>query len=373
MNKTSEGHAPPEPTPRADAVETMRQEIDRTRSDLGQTLTAIELKLDPTVLREKAVEEIQVVEDRVKAAVREQIEETKEKLKVELADAKETVKREVSDAIEHAKKAVRAATIGKVETMARRANETTVEARDTLLDTLWQNPLPTALAGVGLTWLFMNRRGASAPREPAMYGDSEWRRPRVTDGVGRTVHDARESASRVMHGVSDKAHDLASSAGQAVGHASDVAGRATHDAVDAAGHFAHDAADAAGRVAHQVSEGASHLAHEASELGSQAVYATREQAQRVDQSLHQAMQKNPIAVGAAAVAAGVIVGMALPRTRREDALMGSVRDDLLDKAKGAAEEAMGSALGSAKQLAHQGIQEAKASIESAAGSHEATR
>ena len=147
--------------------------------------------------------------------------------------------------------------------------------------------------------------------------------------------------------------------------ASDAAGRVAHDAADKAGQVVHGAADAAGRLAHQVSEGASHLAQGASEMGAQAAYAARDGARRVDQSMHRALHANPMAVGAAALAAGALVGMALPRTRREDALMGGVRDDLLDKARDAAEEAMGSA----KELAHQGIKEAKSSIESATAHH----
>jgi hypothetical protein len=365
MNKTSsdtEAAKEPSADQKADAI---RDEIDRTRSDLGQTLTAIEQKLNPTTLREKATEEILVVEERVKAAVREQIEETKEKLKVELADAKETVKREVTEALDHAKKAVRAATIGKVETMARRANQTTVEARDSILDTLWQNPLPTALAGVGLTWLFMNRRSAAESHgAPAYYGDSDWRRPGMEGSVGHAVRGAQQGASHAIHDVAQKASDLAGSAGHAVSDASDAAGRVAHDAADKAGQLVHGAADAAARMAHQVSEGASHLAHGANEMGTQAVYAARDGARRVDRSMHDALHANPIAVGAAALAAGAIVGMALPRTRREDALMGGVRDDLLDKARDAAQEAMGSA----KELAHQGIKDAKSSIEAAASS-----
>jgi RNA-binding protein YhbY len=356
MNETrGQAEAPKEPSAeqKADAI---RDEIDRTRSDLGQTLAAIEQKLDPATLREKAVEEIQVVEDRVKAAVKEQIEETREKLKVELAQATETVKREVTDALDHAKKAVRAATIGKVETMARRANDTTIEARDTILDTLWQNPLPTVLAGVGLTWLFMNRRSANASHEPPpRYGDSEWRRPQAMHDVSQRAADIAGSAGRAVSHATD-------AAGRAVSHGTDAVGHAVHDAADRAGHLVHDAADAAGRVAHQVSEGASHLAHEASDMGTQAMYSARDQARRVDRSLQQALHDNPIAVGAAVVAAGALVGMALPRTKREDALMGSVRDDLLEKARGAAEDAMGSA----KELAHHGLQDIKTSIESGA-------
>jgi hypothetical protein len=143
-----------------------------------------------------------------------------------------------------------------------------------------------------------------------------------------------------------------------VSQASDTAGRVAHDAADAAGHLAHDAADAAGRVAHQVSEGASHLAHGAAEMGTRAIGTARDQAKRVDRSFHEALHSNPMAVGTAFLAAGAVVGMALPRTHREDALMGATRDELLGKARDAAQEAVGSA----KDLAQQGIREAKSAL-----------
>jgi hypothetical protein len=341
------------------AARAMKEQIERTRSDLGETLTAIEQKLNPATLREKAVEEIQVVEQRVKGAVKEQIEETKAALKVELVDAKENIKREVQEAVVHAKQALRAATIGKVETMARRANETTIEVRDSVLDTLWKNPLPTALLGIGVTWLYLNRRNArSAGNGADYYADSDWRRPSRRegargDGAGgadQVLRGAAQSAGRAIHDVQQKATDLAHSAGETAKQASQAAGSAAHDAVEGAG-----------RLAHRISNGAGQVVHDAGDMGAHLAEQTRTQVRRVDDSLRDTMHTNPLAIGAAVLAAGAIVGLSLPRTRKEDALMGEARDELLDRARDVAHQAVEGA----RHLAERGADAARTATESA--------
>ncbi|MBV9950085.1 MAG: DUF3618 domain-containing protein [Myxococcales bacterium] len=330
-------------------TEALKQSIDRTRSDIGETLTAIEEKLEPARLREKALEELEVVEHRVKGAVKEQFEETKAAIKLELIEAKDSVKKEVQQGLAQAKDALRAATIGKVENMARVANERTIEARDSILDTIWNNPLPAALAGIGLTWLYMNRR-ASQPRGYEYYGSSGWRRPAggavqdyvqdlrddaggalqgAKDAAGGALRGAKGAAGRAMHEARRKASDFASAAGQTAEQASRTAGE-----------FAHDTADAAGRLAHRVSDGASHLVEEAGEMTSELTERAGRQIRRVDDWARETVHDNPLAVAATCMAAGALLGLALPRTEREDELMGEARDQLVDRAVGLAQEGM---------------------------------
>jgi hypothetical protein len=61
--------------------------------------------------------------------------------------------------------------------------------------------------------------------------------------------------------------------------------------------------------------------------------------QRAERGLQSTYRENPLALGAAALALGAVAGFALPRTNREDELLGGARDGVLRKAGDAAHRA----------------------------------
>jgi hypothetical protein len=71
-----------------------------------------------------------------------------------------------------------------------------------------------------------------------------------------------------------------------------------------------------------------------------------------------AIEERPLAVGAAALAIGLLAGVALPATRREDQLLGDARDDLLDSAR----EAGRDALEQGKEVARSAVERVKESV-----------
>ncbi len=73
---------------------------------------------------------------------------------------------------------------------------------------------------------------------------------------------------------------------------------------------------------------------------SQAVDRARDQARQARIGFWRQMDENPLGVGIAAIALGVLAGLAIPSTRREDELLGETRDRLLDDAKEAGREAL---------------------------------
>ena len=93
-------------------------------------------------------------------------------------------------------------------------------------------------------------------------------------------------------------------------------------------------------LGHQVADKASSLGQQAkeqaSELGSQA----RRQVRRARLGFWQTMEENPLLIGAATLAVGVLAGFLLPSTDREDELMGETRDHLLDEVKEAGQQAL---------------------------------
>jgi hypothetical protein len=195
-------------------------------------------------------------------------------------------------------------------------------------------------------------------------------------GAGRSTHAARDVASRVAGEVGETvgnardalgraAHQATDAAGQALHQASNTASAAFHEASDMASGVAHRTAETASALVHGAGETASHLAHQASDVAGTVATGARRSAHRAEEGLHRTIHDNPMAVGAAAVAIGAIVGFSLPRTKAEDSLMGSARDQVVRQAGEAAE----TAAGAIARVTEQTVDRAKKTLEgSLAGS-----
>ena len=422
---STEKHGPS--TAGDDTTETARmvREIEKTRADMSGTIAALESRLRPSEIRGTVDTEIHHVEEKVREVVREHLAEAKSLVKEELAeakdllraemteaetklrrglsdlrdtvkkdlseeldtveakvrkgvsDAKETAKSEIKEALTGAKKSARAATLGRVETLATTIGDTMNDTRETLVDTIRNNPIPAAIAGIGLAWLFMNRSSAAKQSRNASSGSAPSSSPNgikvafrnveqtaghMVESVGHALHGATDAAGNVLHGATDAAgnafHGATDAAGAAVQGVSDAAMSALHSASDAAGSAAQGASNLAGRVATQASSAAtslvhgardasSSLAHNASDAASYLATGAQSQARRVEQGFTSALHDNPLAVGAAVVAIGAVIGYSLPRTNVEDSLMGDARDEMFRRA----EEATGNVGGVVGQLA----------------------
>src|SRR5918998_4894169 len=219
-------------------IERTRAEIERTRADMGETVDAIQQRLSPENLKEQA-------KDRVMGA-----------------------------------------TVGRAQ-----------EAGSGIMETIRANPVPAALTGIGLTWLFASARSQSSSARPRYRG-------RTYDYDYPPRYDDRTTTS-------------GPSAGEALGR--------TRDAV---GETASRAQDKAGQVA-------SHAQDRVSNLSDKAQYQT----QRANDQLQRMLRQNPLTVGALAVGVWAAVGLALPQTRQEHEVMGEARDTLVEKAQEKAGEA----------------------------------
>ncbi len=308
----------------------IKQEIEKTRASMSKTIAALEARLKPADLRQQLGVELQHVEERVRVVVREQMDDAEAKVKRGLFDAKESVKADLQQAFDGAKQSVRAATLGKVEDLATDIGDTMNDTRDTLVDTIRQNPIPVALVGVGLVWLLMNRSNKtkrSRALEAHQYGPP--------DGHQTSVGHASNGAGHVLHDVQHAARNVVGDMSAGVGHASATVRDVARQATGAASNALHDASEFAGHALH----GASDLAGQAGGAVTDAVRAGRQGAHRAEQGFQTTLQENPLALGAAALALGAVVGFTLPRTRGEDALMGEARDRVLHRAGEAAQEA----------------------------------
>ncbi len=344
-------------------------EIAQTRAEMSDTIAAIERRLDPSDLRAKAIEELEVVEEKVKEVAREQINETKAAVKAELLEAKEAIKEEAREAFTDAKQALHDATIGKAKTMAKQASDTLIETGDTFVDTVRRNPIPAAMVGIGLAWLFMNRSRGNTRR--VQYRELEGGRGRsydldshgrpydpsydlsrggvaeslstARDSAGRLIDRAQETASHAAHDVGDAAGNLAHRIGDSAGHALDQVKTTASGALDTVKTTATGALDTvkttASDLAHRASDQATHLKEYAGDRAHYVADKGREGYHFAEEKLDTTLEENPLALGAVALAIGAAIGLAIPRTERENRVFGPYREQLFDTAREYAHEA----------------------------------
>ena len=184
--------------------------------------------------------------------------------------------------------------------------ETTRGTSPGIVGVIRQNPVPAALTGIGLTWLFVNRRRGSSAQ--ARYRD------RVYDYGYPTRYEDRTTSR--------------SSAGQAMSRAQNRVGDAASRAQDKVGDAATQAQDRASEVASQAQDRVSNLTDEA-----------RYQARRASTTFERMVRENPLAMGAVAIGAGAAVGLAIPQSPKEHEVMGEARDTFVEKAQEKAQDA----------------------------------
>ena len=238
------------------------------------------------------------------------------------------------------------------------------------------NPVPSALIGAGIAYLFlkgddaddvddgrgtpfarghdeeMRQRILRNDREPRMYGgsyvDARTGRPYDVETYGRDVERTgsggsssggpgvvgrlKEYAGDAVDGVQDAAGYVADKASAAYDSARSAVSGATDSAKSAGSSSAGAASDYASRASATTRDYASSAADATGEYANAAWRKTQKgyaySRDRVDDALHD----KPLALGIAALAAGILAGLVVPRSRTEDRLMGGTSHDLKDRA-----------------------------------------
>lgn len=162
-----------------------------------------------------------------------------------------------------------------------------------LVDKVKANPIPAAMAGIGLYLLMRDNERADDIYEiddvayDASYGHSRTRMDAMQDRMHERVDSARERVSGAVDSAKERIHDAMSSARESVSHAGDRA--------------------------------------------SSRMYLARSSGRDL-------LSSNPLIMGIAAIALGAIAGSLIPETEREDRLFGEQRDRLMDRGRDLARE-----------------------------------
>jgi ElaB/YqjD/DUF883 family membrane-anchored ribosome-binding protein len=276
------------------------------------------------------------------------------------------------------------ATIGKAENMARAAAHRVDDTRHSFMDNIRENPIPAAMAGIGLGWLFLSSRkdddrieryyeGTYTNREmnPGYYGSMvrpESRRWEGTEygtsgfGYGMAGNTEHTHDSGFREAARERGEELTHRAGELKDRAMSQGEDLKDKAQDRVTEIAHEARDMVGGVterAHEMFDSGRERARvRADGLGRQ----TRYRAERVEDRFDETLRESPLALGAAAVAIGLAVGLSAPSTRRETELMGSTRDRLIDRARDAAHEATDRARHVAERVADDAKETAREAV-----------
>ena len=290
---------------------------------MSETVNSIQDRLDPDRLSAQAISTAtEVTEQAVHAATEVTVQARDaaiEVTKYAIDEAKAAV-RELAD---QATAAVRASTVGRIEDMAAYTRHSAQAAQTDLVSLVRQNPVPAALAAIGLGWLWSHRSGSSYESD---YGSGSY---------GDWDTSSRNSAG--VYGAERGGTDVPAQARQ-------VAGQVIDQVQERAGIIQ----EKAGQMQQQVGQIPGQIPTRAGQVQQQA------------QGFWQMLESNPIAMGALGVVAGGIVGMMLPETEQEQRLLGETRDQVIGSVQDVAGQTLQQVQNVAKQAASAAAEEVKA-------------
>lgn len=295
-----------------DDPQMIRVQIEKTRTQMGQTIEQLQARLSP-----------------------------------------ERIKQETEEAI-------RDATIGKVQQMKNKAEYEMKSWPTRVTRTVRENPLPSALIGLGVGWLLVSGRDEEHDSRDndyshRYYGDlyndrnrgyqsPEPRRVRRADDESGMANEGQEW----VRGKTNEARDRV--------------GAAAETMQERANETAETAERRAKEFGQQVQETARDTQQYAQETAEQFEASAREGVRRTKKTFWHMMEENPLMVGAAALAAGALLGMSLPTTSTEDRLMGERRDHMVEDAKETAKETTRKVQSVAREVQDTAVETAKQEV-----------
>jgi len=154
-------------------------------------------------------------------------------------------------------------------------------------------PLPTLLAGVGITWLM------SASDRPPQYRGAAMYRQRA-GSMAQGAHDMGTQARQGAHELGERAQQMGAQAREGARHMG----------------------ERASELGHRAGEAASEAGHRVHEMADEARGAMRRGGRRAVDEYQQLLHEQPLLRAGLGLALGAAVGSMLPRTDTENRVMG---------------------------------------------------
>ncbi|MEP6924503.1 MAG: DUF3618 domain-containing protein [Pyrinomonadaceae bacterium] len=321
------------------ATTAINKDSDNTTKDDSTALaTTGATEIDPNA----EPDEIKAQIEQIRTNMSETINAIQDKLSVSnlVESAKDEVGEQISGAYESAKDAIFGATAGKMGSLMAKMRKNIdnfsedygpaiSDAGRMAVQTAKSNPIPIALIGIGLGMWLINSRNKSHRVKSYRYTD---------DFDDEADYDY--SDTELQNFVPS---DRQSTVKKAYSKVSDVAGQASEAVTNAASTAYSGVTSAASSAYSGVGSVAEKAYDQVGNLGTGAKQA----ASWTQETYSQQIEENPLAVGAAAFVIGAIVGLSLPSTEFEGQYLGETRNNLVQKAQDAA----GGLISQAQQVA----------------------
>jgi len=234
----------------------------------------------------------------------------------------------------------------------------------TIAAELKEHPLPALLVGAGLVWWVIDANTENADADDREDHRQRRRIERRRTGPGEpyvgyeeigsyTVGTTKESTGGTGPGVKEKAVDLASAAGDKISGAASTVGDKISDTASSVG-------DKISGTASSVGDKMADAGRSARRYSARGAEAVTRQASVLGDRFREAGDDYPLAVGGAFLAAGLLAGLLLPRTKKEDEWMGEASDELKEQTREKAEELAQRGKEAAVKTAGAALDEAKA-------------
>lgn len=282
-----------------DDIAVTREQIEQTRAEMSETIDAIQQRLDPQLLVDQA-------KDAARDAALDKVQDLKSNVRQATVGKVEDAVSSVSEKVQGMVGVATDRTGDAADTGARTMNGSKQAGRS-LLDTVKQHPVPAAMAGIGLGWLFVSARQDNKSQQDIYY------QPAYT-------HQAYDQGAD-----QNQRRDGTALPGQLAGQASD-----------------------------RVAQAANSTSRNVSQIGTKASSTARRSAD----SLGDLVQRNPLAVGAVTMGLGMLAGLAVPETEQENQMLGPAHDAVMERAGQLAQEKTQQAQNVAQEAMHTAKQEA---------------
>jgi len=245
---------------------------------------------------------------------------------------------------DEAKEKIREATVGRVERIVDDAGQTAQRTGNTIMETIRQNPVPAALAGIGIGWLALRMRDqGSNGNGSSRYGYSR-------GYSGRASYATRDYGYGGDYGYRGDYGSYGS--GSQAGALSGVQGVAG-EAAERVQQVGSDIQRAAASTIQDSQARVQDVQWQAQNAIQDAQWKAQNTIQDAQWQFDRTYNENPLALGALAVGVGAAIALAIPATSRERELMGEQRDKLVEQVSTVASQALDQAQEKAQETAQQ--------------------